>query len=270
MSRLAEIIAHKRQEIAPWLNHTEDWEERARGRRHFRNFRLALETAPFGFIAEVKRASPSAGIIAEDFDPLAVATRYYEAGAHCISVLTDERFFHGHLDHLALIHQHVPLPALRKDFTLHEAQIYQAILAGADAVLLIVAALNDQELGRLLQVSSKMGIDALVEVHDEAELDRALNAGANFIGINNRNLATFEVNIATTKLLAPKVPDHCTVISESGIRTAADVQRVANAGVDGVLVGEALMRAPEPQRLLRELQYAARHVAKSIIYGTGH
>ena len=147
MSRLAEIIAHKRQEIAPWLNHTEDWEERARGHRHFRNFRLALETAPFGFIAEVKRASPSAGIIAEDFDPLAVATRYYEAGAHCISVLTDERFFHGHLDHLALIHQHVPLPTLRKDFTLHEAQIYQAILAGADAVLLIVAALNDQELG---------------------------------------------------------------------------------------------------------------------------
>jgi indole-3-glycerol phosphate synthase len=165
---------------------------------------------------------------------------------------------------LALIHQHVPLPALRKDFTLHEAQIYQAILAGADAVLLIVAALNDQELGRLLQVSSKMGIDALVEVHDEAELDRALNAGANFIGINNRNLATFEVNIGTTELLAPKVPDHCTVISESGIRTAADVQRVANAGVDGVLVGEALMRAPEPQRLLRELQDAARHVAKSV------
>jgi indole-3-glycerol phosphate synthase len=264
MSRLAEIVAHKRQEIAPWLNHAEDWEERARGHRHFRNFRLALEMAPFGFIAEVKRASPSAGIIAEEFDPLAVATRYYEAGAHCISVLTDERFFHGHLDYLALIHQHVPLPTLRKDFTLHEAQIYQAILAGADAVLLIVAALNDQELGRLLQVSSKMGIDALVEVHDEAELDRALNAGADFIGINNRNLATFDVNIASTELLAPKVPEHCTVISESGIRTVADVQRVASAGVDGVLVGEALMRAPDPQRLLRELQDAARHVAKSV------
>jgi len=263
MSRLAEIIAHKRQEIAPWLNHTEDWEKRAQGYRHFRNFRLALEMAPFGFIAEVKRASPSAGIIAEEFDPLAVALRYYEAGAHCISVLTDERFFHGHLDYLALIHQHVPLPTLRKDFTLHEAQIYQAILAGADAVLLIVAALNDQELGHLLQVSSKFGIDALVEVHDEAELDRALNAEADFIGINNRNLATFEVNIATTELLAPKIPDHCTVISESGIRTRADVERVANAGVDGVLVGEALMRASEPQKLLRELQDAARHVAKS-------
>jgi indole-3-glycerol phosphate synthase len=129
---------------------------------------------------------------------------------------------------------------------------------------LIVAALNDQELGRLLQVSSKMGIDALVEVHDEAELDRALNAGADFIGINNRNLATFEVNIASTELLAPKVPEHCTVISESGIRTVADVQRVASAGVDGVLVGEALMRAPDPQRLLCELQDAARHVAKSV------
>src|SRR5580692_12337082 len=118
--------------------------------------------------------------------------------------------------------------------------------------------------GRLLQVSSKMGIDALVEVHDEAELARALNAGADFIRINNRNLATFEVNIATTELLAPKVPDHCTVVSESGIRTTADVERVANAGVDGVLVGEALMRASEPQKLLRELQDAARHVAKSV------
>ena len=262
MSRLAEIIAHKRQEIAPWLNHTSDWEERAQGHRHFRNFRLALEMAPFGFIAEVKRASPSAGIIAEEFDPLAVATRYYEAGAHCISVLTDERFFHGHLDYLALIHQHVPLPTLRKDFTLHEVQIYQAILAGADAVLLIVAALNDQELRHLLQIASKMGIDALVEVHDETELERALGAGADFIGINNRNLATFEVDLATTEVLAPKVPDDCTVVSESGIRTTVDVQRVASAGIDGVLVGEALMRASEPQSLLRELQDAARHVAQ--------
>jgi indole-3-glycerol phosphate synthase len=264
MSRLAEIIDHKRQEIAPWLNHTEDWEKRAHGHRHYRNFRLALEMAPFGFIAEVKRASPSAGIIAEEFDPLEVATRYYEAGAHCISVLTDERFFHGHLDYLALIHQHVPLPTLRKDFTLHEVQIYQAILAGADAVLLIVAALTDEALGRLLQISSKVGIDALVEVHNESELDRALQIGADFIGINNRNLATFEVDLATTELLAPKIPEHCTVVSESGIRTVADVQRVANAGIDGVLVGEALMRAPEPQKLLRELQDAARHVAKPI------
>jgi len=265
MSRLAEIIDHKRQEIAPWLNHTRDWEQRAHGHRHYRNFRLALEMAPFGFIAEVKRASPSAGIIVEEFDPLAVATRYYEAGAHCISVLTDERFFHGHLDYLALIHQHVPLPTLRKDFTLHEVQIYQAILAGADAVLLIVAALNDEELDRLVRVSSHLGIDALVEVHNESELDRALHAGADFIGINNRNLATFEVDLATTELLAPKVPDHCTVVSESGIRSVADVQRVANAGIDGVLVGEALMRAPDPQKLLRELQDAARHVAKPIV-----
>src|SRR5260370_5392226 len=230
MSRLAEISAYKRQEIAPWLNHTEDWEKRAQGQRHLRNFRLVLEMAPFGFIAEVKRASPSAGIIAEEFDPLAVALRYYEAGAHCISVLTDERFFHGHLDYLALIHQHVPLPTLRKDFTLHEAQIYQAILAGADAVLLIVAALNDQELGHLLQVSSKFGIDALVEVHDEAELDRALNAEADFIGNNTRNLPTCEVNIATTDRLEHKIPHHCTRITESAPHTRPDVQRICNAG----------------------------------------
>jgi indole-3-glycerol phosphate synthase len=262
MSRLAEIIDHKRQEIAPWINHTGDWERRAHGHRNYRSFRLALEMAPFGFIAEVKRASPSAGLIAAEFDPLAIATRYYEAGAHCISVLTDERFFQGHLDYLALVHQHIPLPTLRKDFMLHEVQIYQAILAGADAILLIVAALGNQELPHLLQISAKMGIDALVEVHDERELDRALHAGADFIGINNRNLATFEVDLATTELLAPKIPNDCTVVSESGIRTVSDVQRVANVGIDGVLVGEALMRAPEPQKLLRELQDAARHAAQ--------
>ena len=262
MSRLAEIIAHKRQEIAPWLDHTADWEKRAQGHRNLRSFRLALEMAPFGFIAEVKKASPSAGVIKEEFDPLEIAVKYYEAGAHCISVLTDERFFSGHLDYLALIHHHVPLPTLRKDFTLHEVQIYQAILAGADAVLLIVSALTDQELAHLMQVSSTMGIDALVEIHDDQELDRALSAGATFIGINNRNLATFEVDLAATELLAPKIPNHCTVISESGIRTVQDVQRVANAGVDGVLVGEVLMRSDDPQRLLRDLQEAARHVSR--------
>src|SRR5260370_36707048 len=130
----------------------------------------------------------------------------------------------------------------------------------------MVGVLNEGELGHWLQVSSKLGIDALVEVHDEAELDRALNAEADFIGINNRNLATFEVNIATTERLAPKIPDHCTVISESRIHTRADVERVANAGVDGSLVGEALMRASQPQTLLRELQNAARHAAKSITH----
>ena len=262
MSRLAEIITHKRQEIAPWLSHTAEWQMRAGNHRTLRSFRIALEMAPFGFVAEVKRASPSAGVIKEDFDPLVTAIRYYEAGAHCISVLTDERFFHGHLDYLALVHQHVPLPTLRKDFTLHEVQIYQAILAGADAILLIVAALNDDELKHLMQVASSMGLDALVEVHDEVELDRALNVGADFIGINNRNLATFEVDLATTELLAPKIPESCTVVSESGIRTVEDVRRVAKAGVDGVLVGEALMRSPDPQKLLRELQEAARHLVK--------
>jgi indole-3-glycerol phosphate synthase len=250
MSRLGEIVAHKRKEIAPWLAHTGDWHTRAATLGPFRGFRKALLSGQFGLVGEVKKASPSAGVIAEDFDPVRTALVYDQAGAHCISVLTDEKFFQGHLDYLALIRQKVSRPLLRKDFVVDEVQIYQAALAGADAVLLIVAALADDELQRFKAGADGIGIDCLVEVHDETELSRAIDAGADFIGINNRNLATFELDLEVTQRLAPQVPAHCTIVSESGIRTADDIRRVIDAGVHAALIGESLMRAANPQALL--------------------
>jgi indole-3-glycerol phosphate synthase len=250
MSRLAEIVSHKRKEIAPWLAHTADWRDRAAALGPFRGFRKTLLSGRFGFIGEVKKASPSAGVIAQDFDPVRIALIYHEAGANCISVLTDEKFFQGHLDYLALIRQKVPRPLLRKDFTIDEVQIYQAALAGADAVLLIVAALTDDELKRFKASADQIGIDCLIEVHDETELGRALDAGADFIGINNRNLATFDIDLNVTERLAPKVPGKCTIVSESGIRTTEDIRRVIAAGAHAALIGEALMRATDPRALL--------------------
>jgi indole-3-glycerol phosphate synthase len=258
MSRLAEIVAHKRKEIEPWLVHTKDWGDRAAAHPFFRGFRRSITSGSFGFIGEVKKASPSAGIIATDFDPVRTALAYRQAGANCISVLTDEKFFNGHLDYLALIRQKVPTPLLRKDFTLHEVQIYQAVLAGADAVLLIVAALSDEELKHLSATAERIGIDCLVEVHDEDEVKRALDIGASFIGINNRNLATFELDLGVTERLAPKIPKTCTIVSESGIRTAYDVRRVVAAGVHAALIGEALMRAGDPRVLLESFVEVAR------------
>jgi indole-3-glycerol phosphate synthase len=261
MSRLAEIIANKRKEIEPWLVHTKDWRDRAAAHSYFRGFRRSLTSGSFGFIGEVKKASPSAGIIATDFDPVRTAAAYNEAGANCISVLTDEKFFNGHLDYLALIRQRVPNPLLRKDFTLHEVQIYQAALAGADAVLLIVAALSDEELKHLSATAEKIGIDCLIEVHDEDEVRRALDIGASFIGINNRNLATFELDLGITERLAPKIPGACTIVSESGIRTTDDVRRIVEAGVHAALIGESLMRADDPRALLESFLGAAREVS---------
>jgi indole-3-glycerol phosphate synthase len=257
MSRLAEIIAHKRQEIAPWVNHTAEWRDRAAKLGALRGFRKTLTSNKFGFIGEVKKASPSAGVIAENFDPVQTAVAYHEAGANCISVLTDEHFFQGHLDYLALIRRNVPRPLLRKDFTVHEVQIYQAALAGADAVLLIVAALTDDELHRFKNVAEQIRIDCLIEIHDETELQRALDAGADFLGINNRNLATFVTDLNVTERLAPKVPKECTIVSESGIRTSDDIRRVVRAGAHAALVGEALMRVPDPGALLRSFLAAA-------------
>ena len=259
MSRLAEIIAYKKKEIEPWLVHTRDWGDRAAAHPSFRGFRRSLTSVPFGFIGEVKKASPSTGVIATDFDPVRTALAYCKAGANCISVLTDEKFFNGHLDYLALIRQKVPIPLLRKDFILHEVQIYQAVLAGADAVLLIVAALSDDELKHLSAKAERIGIDCLVEVHDENEVERALNIDASFIGINNRNLATFELDLAVTERLAPMIPKTCTIVSESGIRTAYDVRRVIGAGAHAALIGEALMRAGDPRVLLESFVDVARN-----------
>ena len=259
MSRLEEIVAHKRKEIAPWLAHTADWHDRAAALGPFRGFRNTLISGKFGFIGEIKKASPSAGVIAEDFDPVRTALVYDDAGANCISVLTDEKFFQGHLDYLALIRNKVPRPILRKDFTIDAVQIYQAALAGADAVLLIVAALADDELKQFKAVADQIGIDCLIEIHDETELRRALDADADFIGINNRNLATFDVDLKVTERLAPKVPNGCTIVSESGIRTSEDLRRVVEAGAHAALIGESLMRATDPRALLESFLAIARN-----------
>jgi indole-3-glycerol phosphate synthase len=193
-------------------------------------------------IAEVKKASPSAGIIVESFDPVAVAKNYAGAGVEAISVLTDRQFFQGHLSYLEMIRAAVPQPLLRKDFTLDPLQIMEAAAAGADAILLIVAALNQEQLNVLLETAVTYQLDALVEVHTLAELDRALETSAQLIGINNRNLATFEIDLSVTEKLSEEVPEEIVLVSESGIRTAEDLARIKACGVDAVLIGEALMR----------------------------
>jgi indole-3-glycerol phosphate synthase len=196
-----------------------------------------------GLIAEVKRASPSAGTISADFDYLTIGRTYDKAGASAISVLTDEKYFQGRLDYMTLIRQETDIPVLRKDFIVHEAQIYEAVCAGADAILLIVAALNQETLVRLLDTAHDFQLEVLVEVHDLPELERALDTDARIIGVNNRNLKTFTVDLATTETLAEEVPDDIVLVSESGIKTPEDAARVAAAGADALLVGESLMRS---------------------------
>ncbi len=204
-------------------------------------------------IAEVKKASPSAGIIATDFNPLSQAREYARGGAHALSVLTDEKYFHGHLSYLKQIREQVDLPLLRKDFIIHELQIYESVIAGADAILLIVASLDEGTLLRLYHQAKSCQLDVLVEVHDMAEMDRALDLGADMIGINNRNLKTFQVDLATTERLAEEIPNDTVAISESGIKTGEDVRRVRACGINAVLVGETLMRAKNVPEKLAEL-----------------
>ncbi len=245
MSRLDDILTVKRREIAALLPRREELRAAALLRNDFRSFQNALtrEAGALALIAEVKKASPSAGVIAELFDPVLIARNYAQAGAEAISVLTDEQFFQGRLEYLTQIRAAVEVPILRKDFILDEVQIAEAAVAGADAILLIVAALSDEELVVLLEAAARYQLDALVEVHTLDELDRALETEARIIGINNRNLATFEVDLAVTETLAEEVPAEIILVSESGLRTAEDVARVKAAGVNAVLIGEALMRA---------------------------
>ena len=204
-------------------------------------------------IAEVKRASPSRGVFAESFDPAAQARAYAAHGAAAVSVLTDEKFFQGSLEHLRAVRAQVELPLLRKDFTVDEYQLWEARAAGADAVLLIVSILGPAELRELLLAAKGLGLGALVEVHTRQELEQALGAGAPIVGLNNRDLRTFETRIETTLELLPLIPPGPVVVSESGFTTAADVRRVVAAGAHAVLVGEALMRAPDVGAKVREL-----------------
>jgi indole-3-glycerol phosphate synthase len=249
--RLKRIIEVKHEEIARLLPRAPLLRAAALQREDFRGFAAALDQGrnednqpvALGLIAEVKKASPSAGVIAADFDHLAIAKAYEAAGAHCLSILTDEQFFQGSLRYLTQIRKETALPCLRKDFVIHEAQIWEASVAGADAVLLIVAALEQDDLERLYKEAQTFQMDVLVEVHTREELDRALDLGAELIGINNRNLHTFEVDLATTEELSEEVPDDAILVAESGLKTQADTQRMFACGCNAILVGESLMRA---------------------------
>lgn len=245
MNKLDEIIAHKRTEVEKLLPRVDKLRAAAALRDDVRSFADALRADPtrLAMIAEVKRASPSAGTIAADFDPLTIARGYEKAGANALSILTDEKYFQGRLEYLSLIRSQVDIPCLRKDFIIHEAQIFEAVVAGADAILLIVAALDQPTLEHLLKVAHTYQLDALVEVHNLPELERALATDARIIGVNNRNLKTFTVDLATTEALAEEVPDDILLVAESGIKTPADAERLAEAGADALLVGETLMRS---------------------------
>ena len=204
-------------------------------------------------IAEVKKASPSAGVIRPDFQPAAIAESYEAGGAACLSVLTDERYFQGHRDYLAEARDACALPVLRKDFIVDSWQVLESRALGADCILLIVAALDDGPLRDLHGHARELGLDVLVEVHDEAELGRALAIDAQLVGVNNRDLHRFATDLGTSERLRPLVPAERTLVAESGIHTRADVARLQRAGINAFLVGEAFMRAKDPGAALREL-----------------
>ncbi len=250
---LDQIVVRKRAELLAEqsLVPIEELEEAPRFER--RSFREALEMRRPAVIAEIKKASPSAGVISEQFDPAAIARGYEAGGAAALSVLTDKQFFQGSLEHLEQARAAVDLPVLRKDFTLDRYHLLQAAVWGADAILLIVAALSDYDLTDLLAQARQLDLDALVEVHNEPELERALAAGADIIGVNNRNLKTLEVSLETSFQLAEQMPDDVLRVSESGIRTSADIQRLLAAGYQAFLVGESLMRQAEPGGALASL-----------------
>ncbi|MCX7747519.1 MAG: indole-3-glycerol phosphate synthase TrpC [Clostridia bacterium] len=204
-------------------------------------------------IAEVKKASPSKGVIKEDFNPLEIAREYHEANVQAISILTEKNFFLGSDDYLVRIRQALPIPLLRKDFIIDIWQVYQARCLGADAILLIVSILSDEELKKFQVVAGILGMQCLVEVHDKEELDRALESGAKIIGINNRDLKTFHVDLKTTGELMNYIPHDRVVVSESGIRTREDMEYLKSLGVDAVLIGETFMRAPSIKEKIEEL-----------------
>lgn len=252
---LKKICHTKREEIRQLHRHpAEDFYDQIEEQSGPRGFRSSLRHRDdVALIAEIKKASPSAGIIRETFDPIDLARSYEAGGARCLSVLTDEQYFQGALSYLQKVRSSVNLPVLRKDFLLDAIQILEARAAGADCVLLIVAALGRDEMADLLELTQELGMDALIEVHDEAELDTALSIGANLLGINNRDLRTFDVDLQTTINLLPKVPDDVVCVAESGIKTRDDVLRMKEHGVDAILVGGTLMRAGDVEKATAEL-----------------
>jgi indole-3-glycerol phosphate synthase len=253
---LDEIIAYKKKELAETKRRVPVSELRAKAADAgpARGFEKALsEGNEIRLIAEVKKASPSKGVIREDFAPVDIAKTYTRSGAHCLSVLTEKKYFQGKLEYLDDIRKAVALPLLRKDFIIEEYQIVEARTAGADAVLLIAACLERQQIEDFIGVAEEIGLDVLVEAHTYKELDRALLAGAALVGINNRDLQSFSVSIQTTLDLLKDIPDDRVVVSESGIKTREDVLRLQQAGVDAILVGESLMREKDIGKKVREL-----------------
>jgi indole-3-glycerol phosphate synthase len=245
---LDKIVATKRKEIEQAGIVLPESEVRARlaDAPPVRDFFTPLAASgPIRLIAEVKKASPSAGVIRADFDPVAIARTYESHGASCISVLTDEPFFQGRLEYLSRVREAVSLPVLRKDFILDTYQLVEARAAGADAVLLIAECLDDCNLRKLFNETCELGMAPLVELYDPENLQRVFDAGATLIGVNNRDLHTFTVDLEHTIRMRERVPDECVLVGESGIKTAADVERLESAGVDAILVGESLMREPD-------------------------
>jgi indole-3-glycerol phosphate synthase len=271
MSILDTIVGQKKLEVARLPERVlaaGDLRDALLERGERRDFLAALRQPRRGdiaLIAEVKKASPSAGVICKDFDPVRIAREYEAAGASCLSVLTDEKFFQGSLDYLRQIRAAVKLPLLRKDFIIDERQMLEAIEWGADAILLIAAILSDEQLKKLHWLATEAGLAVLVEVHDEAELDRALKIGPALIGVNNRNLKTFKVDLATTERLAAKMektsatssifnsPSSPLLVAESGIHTRADVERLKKCGANAILVGESLTRGGDIKSKIHEL-----------------
>jgi indole-3-glycerol phosphate synthase len=255
MNALERIALYKREEIAaakarkpmPALS------EEARAASKPRGFRKALAAVKRGLIAEIKRASPSRGIIRNDFEPAELARAYETGGATCLSVLTDGPSFQGAPEHLVEAREATSLPVLRKDFMLDLYQVAESRALGADCILIIMAMVDDATAAQLYASAREWNMDALVEVHDEHELDRALKLGATLIGINNRDLMTFETDIATAVRLAARVPKGRIIVAESGLSSPADLATLAKAGVTNYLIGESLMRAPDVERATRAL-----------------
>lgn len=250
------IVAHKRIELADDKQRMpfDTLKRKIQDLPLTRDFCAALSTPNcVHLIAEVKKKSPSKGIIREDFDPISIAQTYAANGASAISVLTDHEFFAGELAYLSAIREAVTLPLLRKDFTIDPYHIYQARLAGADAVLLIVSILTSTQLREFIEIARSLGLASLVEVHTEEELEVALTGGAEIVGINNRDLKTFHTDIATTFRLKDSIPTDTVVVSESGINTHEDVMKLKEAGINAILVGESLMRSPDIGAKVRAL-----------------
>ncbi len=258
---LNRILARKTEEIAanrlalPLERIRQQLTTASTPRGFIRSLREKQASGLAAVIAEIKKASPSKGVIRENFDPAQIARSYAKGGAACVSVLTDRDFFQGHDDDLLAARNACSLPVLRKEFIIDPYQVFEARMLGADCILLIVAALDDEALAELHVLSSELGMDTLVEIHDQSELERAMRLNLDMIGINNRNLHTFETRLSTTLDLLDQIPGACLVVTESGIHSSEDVKLMRDHGVNSFLVGEAFMRAHDPGSELRALFY---------------